>query len=149
MTPLQEDNYIKIINSYTIKDWQPLLELIPEIQTTEQFEEDYIEPPKNEDGSINFPHVFGTEIVSKFLDVVYNIPIAINFDWGEWEEGKEIINDETFDYDTIDIPTKCKIITTIVRADRFSEGFLVRCFESGLILKVLKSIKSQISRSRK
>ncbi len=68
----------------------------------------------------------------------------INFDWGEWEEGKEIISNKNFDYNTLDITTKCKIITTIVRADRFREGFLVKCFEEGVILKVLKSIEKNL-----
>lgn len=139
--PLQEGTYIKVINSYTFKDWQPLFDLIPKIEAAEKFEGDYQKPPKNEEGSFNMPHVFGSEIVSSFLDVVYDIPIMINFDWGEWEEGKAILQNDDFDYYSIDLPTKCKLITTIVRADRFSEGYLVRCFESGLMLKILKSIK--------
>ncbi len=53
-------------------------------------------------------------------------------------------NDKNFDFDSVDIPTKCKLITAIVRNDRFCEGALVSAFESGLILKILKSIKRQL-----
>ena len=72
------------------------------------------------------------------------MPILISFDWGSWDLPVKIEKDENFDFDIIDIPTKCKVITTIVRADRFCEGHLVYTFESGLILKILKSIKKQL-----
>ena len=55
------------------------------------------------------------------------------------------MNDKNFNFDSIDIPTMCKIITAIVRNNRFCDGALVSAFESGLILKILKSIKHQIN----
>ena len=84
------------------------------------------------------------KVVSEFTRMVYEMPIMINFDWGSWDDGREIVSDDNFDYDTIDIPTRCKLITAIVRNDRFCEGALVEAFESGLILKLLKSIEKQI-----
>jgi hypothetical protein len=55
-----------------------------------------------------------------------------------------MVSDENFDYDSIDIPTKCKIITAIVRNDRFCSGRLIEAFESGMMLRVLKSIKREL-----
>ena len=83
-------------------------------------------------------------IVQQFRDVVYSIPIMIDFNWGTWDEGRAIVSDDNFDYDTIDIPTKCKIITAIVRNDRFCSGRLIEAFESGMMMKVLKSIQSEL-----
>jgi len=84
-------------------------------------------------------------IVQQFRDVVYSIPIMIDFNWGSWDEGRKIVSDKNLNYDTIDIPTKCKIITAIVRNDRFCSGRLIEAFESGMMLKVLKSIRKQLS----
>ena len=53
--------------------------------------------------------------------------------------------DENFDFDSTDLITKCKLITAIVRNDRFCEGALVAAFESGLILKILKSMEKEVS----
>ena len=78
------------------------------------------------------------------MHIVYRLPIIISFDWGAWEEGREIASNEEFDFDTIDIPAKCKLITVIVRNDRFCDGVLVSAFESGQILRILKSIERQI-----
>ena len=104
---------------------------------------------KDDKGTIRLPYCIEAPIVSRFLEIVYSLPIMINFDWGAWEEGRKIASDENFDFDTLDISTKCKLITAIVRNDRFCEGALVSAFESGLILRILKSIEKQITEAKK
>jgi hypothetical protein len=85
------------------------------------------------------------EILEEFREAVYSIPIAIDFNWGAWDEGRKIVSDDNFDYDTIDIPEKCKVITAIVRNDRFCSGRLVEAFETGMMMKVIKSIQKQVN----
>lgn len=132
----------EIINSYSELKWKPLLDLIPEIENTKNFGEAQVIIEDN--GIINFPFYKWDEVVSKFHKVVYDIPIMISFDWGSWDEGRMIANNEDFDFDTIDIPTKCKLISAIVRNDRFCEGALLMAFRSGFMVKILKSIKRQL-----
>lgn len=67
----------------------------------------------------------------------------IDFDWGSRDEGLIIAGDVNFDFDTIDIPAKCKLLSAIVRNDRFCEGALVSAFKSGQVPKMLKSITKQ------
>jgi hypothetical protein len=93
------------------------------------------------------PYFIQSSIVTQFLKIVYELPIIISFDWSSWEGGRKIARNENFDFDTIDITTKCKLITAIVRNDRFCEGALVSAFDSGLILKILNSIKKDIKDS--
>lgn len=145
---LTEDNYREIINSYTKKNWQPLLDLITEIEKTFSFGE-LKGGEKNEREVIQIPFWDASQIVHRFNHIVYEIPIVISFNWGAWEEGKRIINDNNFDYNSIDIPTKCKMITEIVRSDRLCDGELVYAFESGIILKILKSIDIEINKNCK
>jgi len=141
---LDEQDCAERINAYTIQDWQPLLALIPKIETTSNFGE-WAGGDIGKDGVIQFPYCRPAPMVSQFLEIVYAIPIIISFDWGSWDEGRKIASDESFDFDTIDLVTKCKLITAIVRNDRFCEGALVSAFESGLILKILKSIEKEVS----
>ena len=140
---LNEKNFKEIIASYKKEDWKPLLELIHEIEKTSKFGE-IRRREKDEKGVIQMPFIIEEEIVYKFINVVYDIPIIISFDWGAWDEGRKFVNDKSFDFNSIDIPTKCKLITAIVRNDRFCEGCLVAAFEEGLILKILKSIEYQL-----
>ncbi len=140
---LEEKNYKKIINSFSTLEWKPLIELIPRIENTEKFEEAV--GGGIEDKVIQIPYWVQGEIVSEFFEIVYAMPIIIDFDWGSWDEGRIIARDEYFDFDTIDIPTKCKLITAFVRNDRYCDGALICAFESGLILRILKSIEKQIA----
>ena len=140
---LTEENYIEVIESYQKKDWQPVFDLIQEIDSSDKFYE-IVESKKNEDGVISMPYFKTSETIDKFLKIVHNLPLMVVFDWSGWEEGTNMINDIDFDYDKIDIPTKCKIITAIVRKDRFCEGTIASAFEDGLILKILKSIQKQV-----
>jgi hypothetical protein len=127
---ISEDNHIQVINSYKLQDWQPLFSLIPRI----------------EDAATYSSHVNKEAIIQEFLKIVYEIPIMVRFDWGSWDEGRNMVTGKTLDFDSIDIPTKCKLLTAIVRNDRFCEGALFDAFESGLILKILKSIQEQVMR---
>lgn len=131
------------INAYTIQDWQPLLALIPKIETTSNFE--WAGGDKGKEGIIQFPYHHPTPIDSQFLKIVYAVPIIISFDWGSWDEGRKMASDKGFDFDSIDLVTKCKLITAIVRNDRFCEGALVSACESGLIFKILRSIEKEVS----
>ena len=141
---LKEHNYIGIINGFTKKDWIPLLELIPKIEKVEKFGDDTEMMKLLEQGIISMDSYEEHPIIDQFRDVVYSIPIMIDFNWGAWDEGRQMVSDENFDYDSIDITTKCKIITAIVRNDRFCSGRLVEAFDSGMMQKVLKSIRKQL-----
>lgn len=145
---LDEKNCKDKINALTHQDWQPLLALIPKIKITSTFGV-WSEGNKDEEGVFHVPYCVPAPIVSQFLRVVYAIPIIINFDWGVWDEGRKIASDEDFDFDSTDLITKCKLITAIVRNDRFCEGVLVSAFESGLILRILKSIEKEVGAQRK
>jgi hypothetical protein len=132
------------IRSYTHKNWQPLIDLIPPIENTVVFGE-WIGEKKHDDGSISLPlWCKNAPIVDQFMEVVYSIPIIICFNWSKWDKGRKI-SKVTFDFDTVDLVTKCKLISAIVRNDRFCEGALVSAFNSGLMLKILKSIEKEIA----
>ena len=140
---LNEENYQERILGYSRRDWNSLLKLIPLIEETKKFGESRGGNELAKD-LFELPYLDPAEIVSEFMRVVYEMPIIISFDWGSWDEGRNIASDMNFDFDTIDIPTKCKLITAIVRNDRFCEGALVNAFEKGLMLKILKSIEKQM-----
>ena len=144
----KETDFEGKINSLKRSDFKPLLNLIPEIQAASWFGK-LKGGNKNKDGSICMPYYEENKVVSLFRSIAYDIPIIIPFDWGKWEKGRKIVNNPYFDYQTVDIITICKIITSIVRNDRFCEGALISAFESGLILKLLISIENQLMEKKK
>lgn len=140
---VDEKNCKSEINALSYQDLQPLIALIPEIEKTSKFGKWY-GGTKNKDEVIISPYSEPASIVSKFVEIVYSIPIIIEFNWPAWDEGQKILRNKQFDFNTIDLVTKCKLITAIVRSDRFCSGALVSEFEKGLILKILKSIKKEV-----
>jgi hypothetical protein len=141
---LNEDNYSEKIYAYNREHWQPLLELIPAIASTDNFGE-MKGGEKNEESFIQMPYYEESSLVDAFRSKVYDLGLIIDFDWTNWEGGNKIMNESNFDFDTIRIPEICKLITAIIRKDRFSEGTLVSAFSEGLILKMLQSINRQIN----
>jgi hypothetical protein len=143
MAVLNEENCGDKINSFTYQDWRPLLELIPKIENTTSFGE-CSEKSDDENEVIQIPYCTPVPIVFEFEEIIYSIPIIIDFNWCEWSEGRKIVSDETFDFDKISLLTKCKLITAIVRKNRFCDGVLVAAFKSGQMLKILKSIEKEV-----
>ena len=135
---LDEQNHIETINSYDRRHWQPLLDLIPEIEATDKFE-----MMVDSEYSI-FERLPWAPVVEEFVHLAYKLGVVINFDWGKWDDGRKMASTEDFNFDSIDIPTKCKLITAIIRNDRFNDGVLISAFESGLILKIIQSIDRQL-----
>ena len=144
MSVLKPENYIERINSYSERDWKPLIDLIPEIEKVDKFGDDSEAMKLLEKGIFDMNPYVEHEIVEKFRQVCIDIPIMIDFNWSAWDEGREMVSDENFDYDSIDIPTKCKVISAIVRNDHFRSGRLIEAFKTGMMLKVLKSIRKQL-----
>lgn len=145
---LEENNYKEKINKFTYQDWEPLIELIPKIESTSKFSE-RPGPEKDSKGTlISYGDSLKPPIISEFIKIIYNLPIVIDFDWSSWKDGQEIISNENFNLDKLDLPTKCKLATVLARKDRFCDGVLASVFESGFILRILKSIERQIENNK-
>lgn len=121
-------------------DWDRLFLLLPEIEATKEFSE-----RKGgeilEDGSLVSPYWNPVEIVEKVFHLIHELDIVPAFDWMAWYEARAILNNEAFDYSTLDTITLCKLLTVIVRADRFNDGFLVANFKNKVIPKIIEAIK--------
>lgn len=129
----------EILTEEQMKDFDysnltPLFDIIPEIEKTKDF-------LFYQEGNY-YPS--WSPILDKFHHLVYDLKIVINFDWVNWKEATVILKDLDFDYDSLDKLTLIKLITTIVRAERFNEGFLPKCFSNGTVLKILKSLQRKI-----
>jgi ADP-ribosyl-[dinitrogen reductase] hydrolase len=78
-----------------------------------------------------------SDMVMKFYKSLYNENMIKMFDWSKWgSEAKKYINDP-LKLEKADLPTIQKLFTTIIRADRFSEGLLGDMIDDGVILNLL------------
>ena len=128
------------IRTLTAKDWDRLFSLLSEIEATKKFGE-INGGEKLENGSFTFPYWSSSEIVDKVLELMHELDIVPVFDWTIWDEGKTILENQDFNYSNLDTITLCKLLTIIVRANRFNDGFFALNFENGVLPKIIKAIK--------
>ena len=83
-------------------------------------------------------------LVGDFFRIVHELEIIPVFAWMKWKEGESLLKDPDADYAVLPAATLCKLLTVIFRTDRFSEGFLVSCFEEGIILRILRGLRGKV-----
>lgn len=76
--------------------------------------------------------------VSGFLHYWYDELFVVNFDWANWQEGREFMKQEHRDFQGKDATFCYKLITAFIRQDRFVEGALQCALENSTILHALE-----------
>ena len=126
--------------SLTQQEWDTLFSFLPAMEKAQTFGE--VKGGEHlEDGSLSVPFWRASDIVNHVCQVIHRLNLLPTFDWTNWEEGRSILENTNFDYATLDTITLCKLLTTIVRADRFHDGFIVANFENGVIPKIIKALQ--------
>ena len=123
--------------------WLKLFSLLDEMEKTKKFGEmkasETIEP-----GVSTLPYWVQSKVVGDFVSMAYEMDILPSFDWPDWQEGRDIMNKPNPDFGQLDAVTLCKLLMALIRADRFSDGSLVICFEDGVIQKILRALKTLV-----
>lgn len=136
------------IDTLSQSDWDKIFELIPKIEGQTQFGEDHFgeELPN---GSIRFFHAWDSApVVDETYFILSELNLVPIYDWSAWEEGHQFLHNKETDFTTLDLISLFKLFTIMIRKDRFSDGYMVLCFESGAVLKIIKAIKEQIVESK-
>src|ERR1035437_6185406 len=131
------EKFPKHLSSLYKSEWDKLFNLLPEIEHTGSF-------GKISSSEKTFPHWDSSEMVDKTLNVIYELNLLPNFDWSKWKKGRFILNDINSNYEKLDTITLCKLLTIIIRSDRFNEGFLISCFEKNIVAKIVRGLKDNI-----
>lgn len=139
----KDDKHKQQISSINETHWDKLFALIPLIEESKDFGS-YSKSEMLDSGEFIIPEYYPSIVVSDFVRIAYSINMVLSFDWMDWKEGQQMLRDYAFEYDKLDVLTLCKLITMIIRNDRFSEGYMKRCFEDGLVLKLLRSLKNKV-----
>ena len=125
---IELENFEEHLNQITKEKWYDLFSLLPEIKETKDF------------GN----YINNAKIVSKTLNSIYDLNLAPVFNWVDWEFGREVLGSSDFDYTGLDKITLCKLITCIVRSNRFNDGYTISCFKNGTFEKILIKLKKEI-----
>jgi hypothetical protein len=87
---------------------------------------------------IQMPYWDFSDLAMEFMDMAYKFGWVQDFDWMSWnktEEGSRLLHDPTA-IAGADVDQLARLMTAIIRLDRFAEGHLGGCFERGMVLAI-------------
>lgn len=133
----------KVINELSLKDWERVFKLIPEIEKTKDFIKSggVVDDPNNPEGFMITP-IIEKKIVWDFVETLDELNLLIAFNWSKWDEGRKIASRQ--DFENQDTVTLLKLISAFIRNNRFCDGALAEKFNNKSIEKILKQIKKNI-----
>lgn len=136
------ENIQEYTDSLSKKDWDKLFDFIPKIEASKDF--GTVEGgEETKDGSFQLPYYNWSSLVHEFHRTMYDLDLVISFDWSKWTEGKEIMTKK--DFKGRDMVTLLKLLSVILRAERFVDGYLIGRMEDGTVLAILKELKVAVN----
>ncbi len=96
-----------------------------------------------EPGVIRMPWFSHSGIASRFVHVAYADGWVRPFDWGRWSKtpkAQRLYHDRRALSDAT-VPDLVRLLTTIIRSERFGEGAIAGAMEEGVIAAVLRRIE--------
>jgi hypothetical protein len=121
-------------------DWDRLLRHLPAFESPD-LDTGELGGGVQGDGTIVMPWWQASEGVIEFEQDVYESGAVLwGFDWMPWDEEARQLIDRTGVLRSVDLLACRKLLTTHVRANRFSDGHLAEVIESGHVAAVLRRI---------
>ncbi len=122
-----------------------------------EFESPHFDPGRmsgtepNPDGSFSVPYAVLSDQATSFVQAAYdNNWVVGSFDWPSWsgsEEAESLRDDESVLAKAT--PEQiARLLTVVIRQDRFCDGALLDAFNSGLILRIVGRIDALSKESR-
>lgn len=83
---------------------------------------------EGDDGVIDMPWVDYCDEVDRLVQALYEVNAVVEFDWIEVDVSRQIVTSELSNVGDV-----VRLISTIVRVDRFSEGQMLRALDDGTL----------------
>lgn len=134
---------VDLVSKLTNEDWQEIENINAQIQSHKGVWGEIKGGEKDDSGTIEMPYAVTDPLIHKFLELWYDKGLVVPFDWSKWDEGRKWYTDASDQkYKTLDQETALKLLTAVIRNDRFNEGALLRAFEDGEFPKIINTFVS-------
>lgn len=128
-------------------DWAPILAFLPRFQSPGFTAGTRRGGAAAEDGVLQLPWVELSGDLRRFVATLYGQGAIVVFDWASWAHSTGArLADDPGALARADIDDLRRLLTAIVRQDRFSEGSLLGAFDSGLIVRILERVAELVAK---
>lgn len=118
-----------------------LLKFVPVLESPQFVAGEWHGGQRDADGIIHMPWFELSRDAAASVETLGKHGWIFVFDWMSWaEDARRIV--ETDELERADVLTLRKLLTLLVRRDRFVEGSLGEAFESGLVLRILYRLRA-------
>lgn len=129
-----------VVAKLTSEDWQEIENINSQIQSHSTTWGEMKGGEKDDSGVIEMPYADADPLIRKFVELWYDKDLVVPFDWSKWDEGRKWYADTSDQkYKTLDQEKALKLLTAVIRNDRFNEGALLRAFEDGEFPKIINT----------
>ena len=125
----------------TIDGIKKVLEFLPKFQDAKLEPGKWYSSEQINEKTSTFPCYEYSNVVSRFLNTLYNEEFIYSFDWSNWEYGVKLSRNPEL-IQKANLLTLRKLMTAHIRNDRFCEGHLASVFKSGLVVKILERLRT-------
>jgi hypothetical protein len=118
-----------------------LVRFLPALERPDFRAGDMVAPRETERGARTMPHATYGETVEAFVRAAYEDGWVLrDFDWPTWMASAEArsLRDDEAALAAATPGQLARLLTVLIRQDRFVEGALLDAFESGLILRIVR-----------
>jgi len=89
--------------------------------------------PEHEGGPIQWPWVQYGSVVSEWVDALYEHHVVVDYGEPGWDERMQAFATDPTRMQAADLLTVRKVLTTVVRRERFCDGSIQSAFGTGLV----------------
>lgn len=138
-----------MMNRLSEADWGQVVEINKRIQSHEGPWGEIRGGVPDSSGVTEMPYSVLDPLINEFVSLWYEKDLVLLFDWASWQEGRDwYANDNDGKYETLDTETALKLLTAVIRNNRFNEGALLNAFESGVFPKIIDKLVQLIKNAR-
>ena len=114
------------------------------------FEFGHWKTPQSDEPDVLIPPYFSfSDTATNFVQAAYNYGwVLSDFDWQSWATTAEAnaLREDRSALETASPKKLAKLLTMLIRGDRFSEGTLLDAFNSGLLTNILRRARAMGAR---
>ena len=131
----QVDNFLTFEVVPPLKDRLDAL-----VEFLERFESPTFEFGQSTATPGRMPFFSYSDEASRFIQVCYDMKWVHPFDWGEWMRSSEAVRlrDEPGALESATPDQLQRLLTTVIRQDRFVDGAVAGAYKSGLLIRILR-----------
>jgi hypothetical protein len=127
------------VSLITKKDIRAVLAYIPYFQSGAAFGE-WEYPENKSPGSVPYPML--SEQAGAFVQTCYTHNFVQAFNWGEWIQEHQDLAENDSGIEKFDLEGVVKLLTSLIRGDRFCGGLILEAMNTGKILRILRRLES-------